>query len=80
MLRAAFLGVMLLAALPAALQQQANDPPLFRLVWPEDGERIPAGWVEVLYSVRPPYRHHRLSFAVLIDGYLCICVSVYLAI
>jgi len=35
----------------------------------QEGERIPAGWVEVLYAVRHP-RATGLSFAVLVDGEL----------
>ncbi len=68
-----YLGVvasmLLLMTAPPALPQQADaEQPLFRMVWPQDGERIPAGWVELLYAVKPQSRPTTLSFAVLLDG------------
>ena len=63
-----FASMLLLMTAPPALPQQADaEQPLFRMVWPQDGERIPAGWVELLYAVRPQSRP-TLSFAVLLDG------------
>ena len=63
-----FASMLLLMTVPPALPQQADaEQPLFRMVWPQDGERIPAGWVELLYAVRPQSRP-TLSFAVLLDG------------
>ena len=62
---AAALHLLLLAA--AAL---APDPPLLRLVWPLEGEHIPAGWVEVFYAVHDARRwcEPDLLLQVLVDG------------
>jgi hypothetical protein len=64
--------LLLLATVPAVLPQQhmLPDGPLFRIVWPRESGRMPAGWIEVLYSVHPQHRCIQAGFliAVLIDG------------
>jgi len=62
----ALLLLVLRPGCPASGPQDTGLPP-FRLLWPQEGERVRAGWVELLYAVQPP-RGRSLAFAVLLDG------------